>query len=176
MTQRSSLLGKNAWTIRAAFILIVIFAIQWSIALYGQTVPGHFIDATQKLGVQFRQQASPTAKKYLLETMGSGAALFDYDNDGVSTSFLPMARPSTIRHQKAPSPRRLGRNIGTACTIKSPMERSRTSRKRPASPELDIPLALPWATTTTTDLRICTSPATGEAPYITTMETGRSQM
>ena len=45
-------------------------------------LPGHFIDVTEKLGIHFRQQASPTSKKYLLETMGSGVALFDYDNDG----------------------------------------------------------------------------------------------
>ena len=45
-------------------------------------VPGHFVDITEKLGIHFRQQASPTSKKYLLETMGSGVALFDYDNDG----------------------------------------------------------------------------------------------
>src|SRR4029077_1859965 len=44
--------------------------------------PGRFVDATKKLGIQFRQQASPTSKKYLLEAMGSGVALFDYDNDG----------------------------------------------------------------------------------------------
>ncbi|MFY9802651.1 MAG: CRTAC1 family protein [Candidatus Acidiferrales bacterium] len=45
-------------------------------------VPGHFIDATAKLGIHFQDQASPTSKKYLLETMGSGVAVFDYDNDG----------------------------------------------------------------------------------------------
>src|SRR6476469_2481498 len=44
--------------------------------------PGHFVDATDKLGIHFRQQSSPTSKKYLLETMGSGVAVFDYDNDG----------------------------------------------------------------------------------------------
>src|ERR1700736_2583383 len=44
--------------------------------------PGRFVDATEKLGIHFRQQASPTSKKYLLEAMGSGVALFDYDNDG----------------------------------------------------------------------------------------------
>ena len=108
MTQRSSLLGKNAWTIRAAFILIVIFAIQWSIALYGQTVPGHFIDATQKLGVQFRQQASPTAKKYLLETMGSGAALFDYDNDGHLDIFLANGAPIDDPTPKGTIPKKTG--------------------------------------------------------------------
>jgi len=44
--------------------------------------PGRFIDVAEKIGIHFRQQASPTSKKYLLETMGSGVALFDYDNDG----------------------------------------------------------------------------------------------
>ncbi len=46
------------------------------------TAPGHFVDVTEKLGIHFRHQASPTSKKYLLETMGSGVALFDYGNDG----------------------------------------------------------------------------------------------
>jgi hypothetical protein len=46
-----------------------------------QGVPGRFIDTTARLGIHFQDQASPTGKKYLLETMGSGVALFDYDND-----------------------------------------------------------------------------------------------
>jgi len=33
-------------------------------------------------------QASPTGKKYLLEAMGSGVALFDYDNDGRLDIFI----------------------------------------------------------------------------------------
>jgi len=45
-------------------------------------VPGKFVDITEKLGIHFKQQASKTSKKYLLETMGSGVAVFDYDNDG----------------------------------------------------------------------------------------------
>jgi hypothetical protein len=48
----------------------------------GRAVPGKFTDVTQAAGVHFLHRASPTAKKYLLETMGSGVALFDYDNDG----------------------------------------------------------------------------------------------
>jgi hypothetical protein len=44
--------------------------------------PGRFVDVTAKLGIHFKQEASPTSRKYLLETMGSGVALFDYDNDG----------------------------------------------------------------------------------------------
>ena len=45
-------------------------------------VPGKFVDVTEKLGIHFKQQASKTSRKYLPETMGSGVAVFDYDNDG----------------------------------------------------------------------------------------------
>jgi hypothetical protein len=51
-------------------------------------VSGHFVDATSKLGINFVDQASPTGKKYLLEAMGSGVALFDYDNDGRLDIFI----------------------------------------------------------------------------------------
>ena len=51
-------------------------------------VPGKFVDITQKVGIHFTQQASTTSKKYLLSTMGSGVALFDYDNDGRLDIFL----------------------------------------------------------------------------------------
>jgi enediyne biosynthesis protein E4 len=43
--------------------------------------PAKFIEVTAKTGVNFHYQASHTSKKYLIETMGSGVALFDYDND-----------------------------------------------------------------------------------------------
>ncbi|MGH9756750.1 MAG: FG-GAP repeat domain-containing protein, partial [Candidatus Acidiferrales bacterium] len=41
-----------------------------------------FIDVASSLGVNFKNMAYHTSKKYLIETMGSGVALFDYDNDG----------------------------------------------------------------------------------------------
>jgi enediyne biosynthesis protein E4 len=52
-----------------------------------------FTDITQKLGVSFQYQASHTSKKYLLETMGPGVALFDYDNDGRLDLFLVNGAP-----------------------------------------------------------------------------------
>ena len=45
--------------------------------------PVRFTDVTQAVKAQFLHRASPTPKKYLLETMGSGVALLDYDNDGL---------------------------------------------------------------------------------------------
>ncbi len=41
-----------------------------------------FTDATQALGVRFTQENSATSNKYLIETMGGGVAMLDYDNDG----------------------------------------------------------------------------------------------
>ncbi|HEX5707049.1 MAG TPA: CRTAC1 family protein [Pyrinomonadaceae bacterium] len=44
--------------------------------------PATFMDAAARLGLTFRHAASPTSQKYLLETMGAGCALLDFDNDG----------------------------------------------------------------------------------------------
>jgi hypothetical protein len=44
--------------------------------------PVTFTDITAQTKIDFRHQGSPTSIKYLLETMGGGVAIFDYDNDG----------------------------------------------------------------------------------------------
>ncbi|MBV9679989.1 MAG: CRTAC1 family protein [Acidobacteriaceae bacterium] len=41
-----------------------------------------FTDVTRTAQVNFQQANSATSEKYLLETMGGGVAVFDYDNDG----------------------------------------------------------------------------------------------
>jgi hypothetical protein len=58
-------------------------------------VPGSFIDVTDKVGVKFQHQALHTSRKYLLETMGSGVALLDCDNDGRLDIFLVNGAPYT---------------------------------------------------------------------------------
>ena len=55
--------------------------------------PGLFVDITDKTGLNFKYQASHTSKKYLIETMGAGVALFDYDNDGRLDIFLVNGAP-----------------------------------------------------------------------------------
>ena len=59
-------------------------------------------------GIQFRQQASPTSRKYLPETMGSGVALFDYDNDGRLDIFLANGAPISDPTPKGTIPRKTG--------------------------------------------------------------------
>lgn len=41
-----------------------------------------FEDITRRAGIHFRTEASPTSQKYLIESMGGGVAVFDYDGDG----------------------------------------------------------------------------------------------
>jgi enediyne biosynthesis protein E4 len=59
----------------------------------GDVVPGNFVDVTAQAGVTFVHQAPHSSRKYLLETMGSGVALFDYDNDGRLDLFLVNGAP-----------------------------------------------------------------------------------
>src|SRR5438477_12996094 len=50
--------------------------------------PDFFADVTQASKVQFTHQASPTSRKYLVESMSGGVAVFDYNHDGLLDIFL----------------------------------------------------------------------------------------
>jgi hypothetical protein len=52
------------------------------------TPPPLFIDVTKRSQVPFVNQSSPTSHKYLIESMTGGAAVFDYDGDGLLDIFL----------------------------------------------------------------------------------------
>jgi len=47
-----------------------------------------FTDITEASGINFKHESSATSNKYLVETMGGGVALLDYDNDGWLDIFL----------------------------------------------------------------------------------------
>src|SRR6266700_1185490 len=47
----------------------------------------HFTDITEGAGIKFRHISSPE-KKYIVESMSGGVALFDYDNDGYLDIYL----------------------------------------------------------------------------------------
>jgi len=44
--------------------------------------PIQFVDATLQAGIHFKHNSGAFGKKYLPETLGSGCAFLDYDNDG----------------------------------------------------------------------------------------------
>src|SRR5437667_12498841 len=46
------------------------------------------LDAAHPPGLDFVHRNSPTSQKYLIETMGGGVALLDYNNDGLLDVFF----------------------------------------------------------------------------------------
>jgi enediyne biosynthesis protein E4 len=67
-----------------------------------------FVDITDRVGVGFRYQSSHTSRKYLLETMGAGVALFDYDNDGRLDIYLVNGAPLLDPTPKGTIPQKTG--------------------------------------------------------------------
>ena len=61
-----------------------ILAIWLLLSLMGAAPPPsvQFTDVTSAVHLDFKHESSATSNKYLIETMGGGVALLDYDNDG----------------------------------------------------------------------------------------------
>ena len=112
-------LSHNKHALRkGAFISACLFVLTYAVSsasAQGKPItlpdtPGNFIDITPASGVHFEGKASHTTYKYLPETMGSGVALFDYDNDGRLDLFLvngaPLSSPTptgTIPQKTGPA-------------------------------------------------------------------------
>ena len=100
---------KRSWTVVA---MMTIFATASSIAQSPSpaappaATPGKFVDVTAAKGVSFTAVASHTSRKYLLETMGSGVAVFDYDNDGRLDLFFVNGAPLDDPTQKGTVPQK----------------------------------------------------------------------
>jgi len=102
----------------ATAIIPSLFFLPWSVS--AQNPPGKqsvqqaampvpkFVDVTPSLGVPFRGLASHTSKKYLIETMGSGVALVDYDNDGRLDIFAVNGAPLSDPTPKSTIPQKTG--------------------------------------------------------------------
>jgi|HubBroStandDraft_1064217.scaffolds.fasta_scaffold00178_13 hypothetical protein len=113
MTQESSPSASGGFGPALGAFLLIAFLLSLPFSISSRSpdiegVPGNFVDVTDKLGIHFQDHASPTTKKYLLETMGSGVALFDYDNDGRLDIFF--ANGARIADPTAPGtiPRKTG--------------------------------------------------------------------
>jgi hypothetical protein len=71
--------------------LVVMFTRQWATVAppAAPEAPSvSFRDITRQAGIHFTHNTGAFGKKYLPETMGSGVAFIDYDNDGWPDIFL----------------------------------------------------------------------------------------
>src|SRR5262245_4530262 len=72
-----------------------------------------FTDITEKAGIHFRHYNGAFGKKLLPETMGSGVAIFDFDNDGKPDILFINSRPWPGDTSSGPAPTmKLYRNKG----------------------------------------------------------------
>lgn len=92
--------------------------------------PITFVDAYREAGLDFEHHAGSPEKDFLIETVGSGVALFDYDNDGMIDIFLVDG--STVEGLVSPATQkggsRLFRNLGNL-RFKDVTAQSRTANR-----------------------------------------------
>src|SRR6476659_4395357 len=70
-----------------------------------------FTDITAQSGITFKHVASPD-KKYIVESMSGGVALFDYDNDGDLDIYLVNSLTVDLVKSKGKTKSELYRNDG----------------------------------------------------------------
>ncbi len=63
-------------------LLIIVLGLASPPLLPSQDLRSPFTDATAAAGIEFQHQRGASDQKHLVETVGSGCALFDYNNDG----------------------------------------------------------------------------------------------
>ena len=72
-----------------------------------------FTDATEESGIRFQHEDGRSYKKYFVETLGSGVALFDYDNDNDLDIYLVNGANLDSSDAAPDAMNRLYRNNGT---------------------------------------------------------------
>jgi len=108
------LIGRLSRSLGAAYItsllLALIFVTTPILSRCSDLPPAQprFSDTTSALGIHFQHVASHTSRKYLIETMGSGVALFDYDNDGRLDVFAVNGAPLADPTPKGAIPQKAG--------------------------------------------------------------------
>ena len=85
------------------------------VVVFCQICPGNsivFRDVTKETGITFRHTDGSSGKRYIMETVASGLALFDYDNDGDVDIYFLNGEPLKGTKFDVPPKNALYRNEG----------------------------------------------------------------
>ncbi len=85
------------------FVSFVLFVVLLAAALAQQKPAVKFTDATKAAGINFINDSS-AEKKYIVESMGGGAAMFDFDGDGRLDIYLLNSYSVEAALAKKPRP------------------------------------------------------------------------
>jgi enediyne biosynthesis protein E4 len=85
---------------KRSYILLAVVGIVFAASTVSPQGSVRFTDITQSAGIRFKHNSGREGKKYLPETLGSGAAFFDYDNDGWPDALLINSKDWTPRGRR----------------------------------------------------------------------------
>jgi len=74
--------------------------------------PIHLRDVTGQTGIAFRHTDGSSGRRYIVETVSAGLALFDYDGDGLIDIYFPNGAPLRGAPVERPPRHALYRNLG----------------------------------------------------------------
>jgi hypothetical protein len=96
----------------ATLAVVVAAALVFSPGKAEQDHAVKFVDVTTAAGITFRHDNAQSPDKYLIETMGAGAAWIDYDNDGWLDLYLVNSAATKVYKPEQPLHGALYRNNG----------------------------------------------------------------
>ncbi len=102
---------KRISTFLVVFLLCAVAPLREKSVLSQQPLKIAFTDITKQAGITFKHVASPD-KKYIVESMSGGVALFDYDNDGDLDLYMVNSLTVDLVKSKGKTKSDLYRNDG----------------------------------------------------------------